>query len=137
MPAEGDDGWRILRFDSGDPGACNLFAVARADIQDVRHGAVERSEFDRLMRGSVFTCTDGVMGRNVDDLELLEGAHADGWGCVEVEHKKSGSYWDDGLWCEGGHSVRYGCHGVFADTVVYITAGVVTINTTGCLKIRL
>lgn len=90
MPRRADDTRPRLSLDSDGPSAGRLLAVARTDVEQVRHGAEQGGEFERLVRGAVFAHADAVVGRGVDDLEVLEGAHADGGGGVEVEHEEAG-----------------------------------------------
>lgn len=82
LAGEGDDGGAVGGLEGGDEGAGRLLAVAGADVEDVGHGAVEGGQGDGLVGWAVLAGADGVVGGDVDLLEVLEGAHADTGGGV-------------------------------------------------------
>lgn len=46
-------------------------AVARSDIQEIRHGTEQSRELNRLVRRSIFAHADRIMRRRMDNLEIL------------------------------------------------------------------
>ena len=73
----------------------------------------------------------------MDDLEVLQSTHAHAGCSVEIEHEERRRDRDESAWCEGGETVGDRGHGVFADSIVNITTGIVAVDATICAQIRL
>lgn len=72
----------MLGFESDCEGAGCFFRVAGSDVEEIGHGAVEGCELDGLVGWPVFAGADGVVGGDVDYLQLLEGSHSHAWCCI-------------------------------------------------------
>lgn len=81
------------------------------------------------MGRAVLAGANGVVRGDVDGLEVLDGAHADGGGGIDVEHEEGRCDGEVGAFVEAGEAVGDGGHGVFADTVVNVAAGVAAVDT--------
>ena len=77
MAAGADDGRGRGGLEGNEPSTCDLFGVARAEVEKIGHGAVESGELDGLVRWAVGPHADGVVGCEMDGVEVLEGGHAD------------------------------------------------------------
>lgn len=121
LAGEGDEGRCGGCVDGGDEGAGDFFGVAGPHVEEVGHGAVEGGQRDGLVGRAVFAGADAVVGSDVDLLEALEGAHADGGRGVEVKHEEGGGYGEEGAAVEGDEAVGDGCHGVFSDSVPFVS----------------
>ena len=51
----------------------HLLAVARQDVQKVRHGAEQRDKLNGLVSRSIFANADGIVCRRVDDMKMVKG----------------------------------------------------------------
>ena len=128
LTRQGEDCGCVLGFQGSGECAGGFFCVAGADVEEIGHGAVEVCEGNGLMGRTVLAGADGVVCGDVDGLKVLEGAHADGGGGVDVEHEKGGCDGEVGALVEAGETVGDGGHGVFADTVVNVATGVAAID---------
>ncbi|TKW48581.1 hypothetical protein CTA1_4129, partial [Colletotrichum tanaceti] len=131
LTGERDDGGGLGGADGGDEGAGDLLRVAGADVEGVGHGAVQGRQGDGLVGGAVLAGADAVVGGDVDLLEALQRGHADGRRGVEVEHEEGAGDGEEGPLPEGGQAVGDGAHGVFANAVVDVAAGVVAVEVAG------
>lgn len=134
LAGERDDRGRVRGLEGGDKCSRRLFRVARPDVEEVRHGAVQGRQGDGLVGRAVLSGADGVVGGDVDGLEALQGAHAHAGGGVYVEHEEAGRDGEDGALGEGGEAVGDGRHGVFADAPVDVAAGVGAVDAAGCFE---
>ncbi|TKW51862.1 hypothetical protein CTA1_1112 [Colletotrichum tanaceti] len=82
LARERDDGRGVPGLHGQHEGAGRLLAVAGPDVEQIRHGAVEGGQRDGLVGRAVLAGADGVVGRDVNLLEALEGSHADSGGGV-------------------------------------------------------
>ncbi|KAH3667634.1 hypothetical protein OGATHE_003157 [Ogataea polymorpha] len=70
------------------------------------------------------------VGADVDRLELLQAGHSDGWGSVQVEHEESRRDRQERALVVGGKAIGDSTHGVFSDSVLNVSAGVVAAQAT-------
>lgn len=124
LAGQADDAGGVARAHGGQPGARDLLGVAGAELEQVRHGAVEGRDLDGLVGGAVLADGDGVVCGDVDDLEVLQRGHADGGRGVEGEDEEGGGDGDEGAGVVGREAIGDGGHGVFARAVVDVAAGV-------------
>ena len=78
-----------------------------------------------------------VMCRRMYDLELLQRAHSNSRGCIEVEHEERGCGGNERIGSESSQTIGDGTHGVLTHTIVNVPAAIITGNTASCLQIRL
>lgn len=82
-----------------------------------------RQGLDRLMGWAIFAESDAVVRGDVDDSVMAHGAESDGSSGVGDEVEEGPAEGDDGP--VGGETVHDAGHGVLADTVADVAAGVV------------
>jgi hypothetical protein len=83
--------------------------------------ALSKSVRDCKKAGTVLP----VVGSSMDDLEVLQRAHAHCWRCVEVEHEERRGDRDKGIGRIGCQAVGNSAHGMLSHTIVDVTSAVV------------
>ena len=74
-----------------------------------------------------------IVRRCVDDLEVLQRAHADCWRGIEIKHEERGCDGYEGVWGKSCHAIGYCTHRMFAHPIVDVSATVVAVYSTVCL----
>ena len=120
LSGEGENGRGVLGEDGNEVRGGSLVTVGRSPEGDVRGGSEPSSGLNRLVRGSVLTETDRVVGGDLDDSEVRKGGQSDGTGGVGDEVEESSAEWDDTT--VRGKTVTDGGHTVLTDTESEVSA---------------
>ena len=97
----------------------DLVGVGRAQHDQARNRAKSDEVFDGLVRGAVFTYTDGIVGKDVDYRNFHDGAEADGGLAIIAKNKKCG---DERANFGQREAVANGGHGMLANAEVHVAA---------------
>ena len=79
---------------------------------------------NRLMCGTVFTQTDGIVGPDIDDRKFHQRAEAHGASTIIGEDKEAGSKRPE---FRQSHAIRNGAHSMFANSKVKIPARIAAV----------
>ena len=90
--------------------------------------------FYRLMRGTIFTDRDAIVREYVKQLELAQGAEAQGGLHVIGEDQESGGIGKNAA--VRSHAVDCGAHGMFTHTERYVAAGITPHSINSTLRVR-
>merc|ERR1711900_75028 len=115
--------------------SCGRFWRDRAMMLGACLEGTEMGEsLDRLMRRSILTKTDGVMGSYPNDTDLRQGRKTNCTSSIGNEVQEGSSIWNDSTIC--GKTVHDSTHCVLADTISDVTSGPVTDLKGGWLEVN-
>ena len=81
-------------YDGGPPGLGGFIGITGSDNDEVWHCSEGSQMFDRLMRRAVFTQTDTVMGKHINDFQFCQGRQTDRRPHVIGKNQKRGAVWN-------------------------------------------
>ena len=122
LTAENQAGWVIGRFNGFRPRYQRFNGIAWTPYVHIRNQAQSGSLLDRLVGRTVFTQTDGIVGKRKYRVDFHQCRHAQGVTFVFAEHQESRTEWfHTAVQCKAVHD---GAHAELAYAVVDVVAAV-------------
>mmetsp|Transcript_7158 Transcript_7158/g.14129 ORF Transcript_7158/g.14129 Transcript_7158/m.14129 type:complete len:455 (+) Transcript_7158:72-1436(+) len=107
-------------FQSNLVGSRRFISVGRTVNVNIRHRTQGFQSFYGLMRGPIFTQTNGIVGENKQDTKLGQSSDTNGTSTVSKEDQKGSTVGTKTS--VGKHTIGNGNHGVFTDTKTYVAS---------------